>query len=256
MLVTVDNPLVVSNTGEFGETDIVASLGVGATGVNERGGITISDGDYNPEKLQLDDRFGGLTGYDPDHSIGDRLASVTGILNYSFEHYELLATSAVTTTLDVTLGDNDTVLRGDANHLSLATYNLENINPGDGPIKYDLLADDIIYSLGAPDIIGVQEIQDADGAGNGSDLSGQATAQVLIDAIFAKSGIQYTYVEVAPDTANSTGGEPGGNIRNGYFYQADRVSLVEGQPRASSTMRPSPRRAGRWSRPGRSTASK
>ena len=228
MLVTVDNPLVVSNTGEFGETDIVASLGVGATGVNERGGITISDGDYNPEKLQLDDRFGGLTGYNPDHSIGDRLASVTGILNYSFEHYELLATSAVTTTLDVTLGDNPTVLRGDANHLSLATYNLENINPGDGPIKYDLLADDIIYSLGAPDIIGVQEIQDADGAGNGSDLSGMATAQVLIDAIFAKSGIQYTYVEVAPDSANSTGGEPGGNIRNGYFYQADRVSLVEG----------------------------
>ena len=76
----------------------------------------------------------------------------------------------------------------------------------------------------------MQEIQDADGAGNGTDLSGEATAQVLIDAIFARSGgtIQYTYVEVAPDKANSTGGEPGGNIRNGYLYLADRVSLVDG----------------------------
>jgi predicted extracellular nuclease len=31
-----------------------------------------------------------------------------------------------------------------------------------------------------------------------------------------------------PTTAGSTGGEPGGNIRNGYLYQSDRVTLVEG----------------------------
>jgi len=139
MLVMVDNPIVVSNTNTFGETDIVASLGVGATGVNDRGGITISPGDYNPEKLQLDDRFGALTGYTPDHSIGDKLASVTGVINYSFEHYELLATGAVTTTFDAVTVDNPTLLRGDANHLSLATYNLENLDPGDGAIKYNLL---------------------------------------------------------------------------------------------------------------------
>ena len=29
-------------------------------------------------------------------------------------------------------------------------------------------------------------------------------------------------------TANATGGEPNGNIRNGYFYRVDRVDLVEG----------------------------
>ncbi|MEA1072604.1 Calx-beta domain-containing protein [Sphingomonas sp. LY160] len=222
MRVTLDNPLVVSNSNSFGETDLVASLGVGATGVNERGGITISPGDYNPEKLQLDDRLAAQ----PVLSIGDQLASVTGVINYSFEHYELLATSGATVTKDVTLGDNDTTLKGDANYLSIATYNLENIDPTDGPVKYDLLSDDIIYSLGAPDIIGVQEIQDADGAGSGSDLSGYVTAKILIDAIYAKTGILYTYVEIAPSTPGSTGGEPGGNIRNGYLYQADRVSLV------------------------------
>ena len=202
MRVTVDNPIVVSNTNSFGETDIVASLGVGATGINDRGGMTINPGDHNPEKLQLDDRFGALTGYTPDHSVGDQLASVTGIINYSFEHYELLATGAVTTTLDQTTIDNPTLLRGDANHLSLATYNLENIDPGDGQIKYNLLADDIVYSLDAPDIIGVQEIQDANGAAQGGDFSGYVTAQGLIDAIFLQHGVQYTYVEVTPSTPN------------------------------------------------------
>ena len=226
MRVTVDRPVVVSNTNEFGETDIVASLGAGASGVNARGGITVSPGDYNPEKLQLDDRFGALTGYSPGHSIGDQLDSVTGILNYSFEHYELLATGAVTTTLDATLGDNDTSLHGDANYLSLATYNLENLDPGDA--KYDILGRDIVYSLGAPDILAVQEVQDANGALSGGTLSGASNAQGLIDAIYALSGIVYSYAEIAPSAANATGGEPNGNIRNGYLYQADRVTLVEG----------------------------
>jgi VCBS repeat-containing protein len=226
MRVTIDNPLVVSNTNSFGETDVVASLGVGASGVNSRGGITISGGDFNPEKIQIDDRFGALIGYTPNHSIGDHLASVTGVLNYSFLNYEVLATSAVTVTQDVTLADEQTALTADVNYLTIATYNLENMDPSDN--KYDILGHDIVYSLRAPDIVAVQEVQDADGAGTGSNLSGVSNVQGLIDAIFAESGIVYTYVEIAPDVANSTGGEPNGNIRNGYLYRADHVALVSG----------------------------
>jgi len=226
MRVTVDTPVVVSNTNEFGETDIVASLGFGATGFNARGGITISASDYNPEKLQLDDRFGGLTGYNPNHSVGDQLASVTGVVHYSFEHFELLATEAVTTTLDNALTDETTALVGDANYLTVATYNLENIDPGDN--KFNLFATDIVYNLRAPDILAVQEIQDSDGAANTGNVSSALTAQGLIDAIYAESGILYTYVDIAPSAPNTTGGEPGGNIRNGYLYREDRVSLLEG----------------------------
>lgn len=227
MRVTIDAPQVVSNTNSFGETDVVASLGVGATGVNARGGITIAGGgDFNPEKIQLDDRFGALIGYTPAHTIGDRLGSVTGVLNYSFLNYELLVTAAVTVTQDVTLTDERTSLIGDANYLTIATYNLENMDPSDN--KYTILANDIVFSLRAPDIIGVQEVQDADGAGSGANLSGVSNVQGLIDAIFAQSGLVYTYVEIAPDTANTSGGEPGGNIRNGYLYQADRVTLLAG----------------------------
>ncbi|GAA4013992.1 hypothetical protein GCM10022280_10460 [Sphingomonas swuensis] len=221
MRVTVDAPAVVSNISSFGEVDIVASGGAGSTGFNERGGITISAGDYNPEKLQLD-----LAVSQPTLSIGDRIDTVTGVINYSFDHYELVATGPVTITRDVALTDNNTTLKGDANFVSVATYNLENLDASDG--KYDILAADIIYSLKAPDIIAVQEVQDADGAGGGSDLSGVGNVQGLIDAIIAAGGPRYTYVEIAPTTAGSTGGEPGGNIRNGYLYQDDRVDLVSG----------------------------
>ncbi|MDT8758635.1 lamin tail domain-containing protein [Sphingomonas psychrotolerans] len=231
MRVTIDTPQAVSNTNEFGETDVVASHGAGATGVNDRGGITISPGsegvaDYNPEKIQIDDDSGIFAGFTPGYTIGDQLSSVTGVVNYAFDNYEVVVTEAVTTTNDVTLARETTALHGDANNLSIATYNLENLDTSDN--KFDILAHDIVYNLGAPDIIAAQEIQDADGAGSGSNLSGTVTAQGLIDAIYAASGKHYAYVEIAPTTPGSTGGEPGGNIRNGYFYNVDRVSYVAG----------------------------
>ena len=235
MLVTLDAPMAVSNTTSFGETDVVVSHGVGATGVNDRGGITISpnaDGtiDYNPEKIQIDDDSGIFAGFTPNYTVGDQLTSVTGVVNYSFDAYEVLVTAPVGVTRDVTLAKEVTALKGDANYLSIATYNMENLDTSDH--KFDILASNIVYNLRAPDILAAQEIQDADGAGSGPDLSGKVTAQGLIDAIYAKSGLHYAYVEVAPTTPNTSGGEPGGNIRSGFFYNVDRVSYVDGSATA------------------------
>nr|WP_295370480.1 cadherin domain-containing protein [uncultured Sphingosinicella sp.] len=227
MRVTIEAPLVVANTSDFGETFVVASGGAGATGVNSRGGITISEGDYNPEKIQIDADSDLFAGYNPAHSQGDRLSNVTGVVSYSFNSYEVLVTEAVAVTADVTVSRETTTLAGDRNHLTIASFNVENLDPTDSAAKFDLLAQNIVYSLKAPDIIAVQEIQDADGAGNGTDMSGQATAQMLIDAIEAAGGPTYVYVEIAP-APNSSGGEPGGNIRNGYFYNPERVSYIVG----------------------------
>jgi uncharacterized protein len=227
MRVTIDAPLVTSGTNSFGETQVVASGGVGATGVNARGGITIgSDSrDFNPERIQIDDDSGIFAGFVPNFGQGDRLSSVTGIVNYNFSTYEVLVTEAVTVTLDAPAPTREVAgITGSADRLSIATYNLENLDPTD--TKFDILARDIAINLRAPDIIGVQEIQDADGAGTGTNLSGTVTANLLISAIQAAGGPTYAYVEVAPTVANSTGGEPNGNIRNGFFYNVDRVSYI------------------------------
>ncbi|MEA3002148.1 MAG: uncharacterized protein QOH81_936 [Sphingomonadales bacterium] len=227
MLVTVEAPVAVGNTSSFGETWVVASGGAGASGMNGRDGITLSPGDYNPERIQIQSSS-LFPGYTPDHSQGDRLSDVTGILSYSHNSYEVLVSQPVTTTLDVTLGQETTSLAGDRNHLTIASYNVENLDLGDGAGKYDILASNIIYNLAAPGIIGLQEVQDADGPGAGADLSGVKTAQALIDAIKAIGGPNYVYIEVAPSTPNSSGGEPNGNIRPGFLYNADRLTYVDG----------------------------
>lgn len=228
MRVTVDSPVAVSNTTSFGETWVLASGGAGATGYNGRTGVTVSEGDFNPERIQIDATSALFAGYAPSHSHGDMLSDVTGIMSYGFNSYEVLVTEAVTVVSDVTAPRETTDLAGDRDHLTVASYNVENLDPNDPQAKFDLLASNIVYNLAAPDIIGLQEIQDANGL-NGSDpLSGVVTAQKLIDAIAAIGGPNYVYVEIAPSSNNSTGGEPNGNIRNGYLYNADRVTYVEG----------------------------
>jgi VCBS repeat-containing protein len=227
MRVTVDSPVAVSNTTDFGETWVLASGGAGATGFNGTG-IVVSEGDLNPERIQLDATTALFAGYAPNHSMGDLLGDVTGIMSYSFNSYEVLVTEAVTVVSDVTAERETTSLDGDRDHLTVASFNVENLDPGDPQAKFDLIAQHMVYNLAAPDIIGVQEMQDGNGL-NGSDpLSGVVTAQKLIDAIAAIGGPNYVYIEVAPSSAGSTGGEPGGNIRNGFFYNADRVTYVQG----------------------------
>ncbi len=235
MRVTIDAPLVTSATNSFGETLVVSSGGANATGVNARGGISISGSvdnfdDYNPERIQIDNDSILFAGFNPAAGAftqGDVLSSVTGIVNYNFQSYEVLVTNAVTITRDAgPLLEETTALTGAADRITIATYNLENADPTDPQTKFDLLAGDIVFNLGAPDILAVEEIQDADGAGTGTNLSGTVTAQILINAIIAAGGPAYTYIEIAPTAANTTGGEPNGNIRSGFFYNASRVSYI------------------------------
>lgn len=222
MRVTLDTPQAVSNTNSSGETDIVVSHGEGSTGLSDRGALVISDGDWNPEIIQIDERLIDL----PLLTVGDQLSSVTGILGYGYNHYELVATDAPVITHDAALTRETTELVGDAEHLTVASYDLVNLDPTD--TRFGAVARDIVDNLRAPDVIAVQRIQDVDGQGAGDNLTGHVTAQKLIDAIYQRSGILYTYVEIAPSTLDSTAGQANGNVRNGYFYRADRVELVDG----------------------------
>ncbi|WP_260929415.1 Calx-beta domain-containing protein [Novosphingobium sp. 9] len=226
MLVTVEQPIVVAPS-DGNVTYVVASQGEGATGMNERGGITFSADDQNPERIEIYTDSTVHASTNTDHSLGDVLGDVTGIMSY-YNSYEVIPTQDVTTVVDKTTTKEVTELAGDDTHLSVASFNVENADPTDPQEKFDAIGDEIVNHLGTPDIISLQEIQDADGAGSGTDLSGAATAQKIIDAIVAAGGPTYVYVEVAPTAAGTTGGEPGGNIRNGILYNPDRVDYVEG----------------------------
>ncbi|RZJ44657.1 MAG: hypothetical protein EON86_02910, partial [Brevundimonas sp.] len=226
MLVTVRDAQAVSDT-DAGSTYVVANQGADATGMNDRGGITNSAGDQNPEKLIIYDDSTISGAYTPNHSVGDLLGDVTGVVSYFGGEYELIVRDPVTVVSDVTAGEETTALvqadTGANEHLTIASYNVENLDPGDGA-RIGELARDIVINMGTPDIIGLIEVQD----GNDGTLSGQASAQALINQIIANGGPTYVYVEVPPASEGSSGGEPGGNIRNGFLYNPDRVDYVNG----------------------------
>ena len=223
MRITIDTPTVVASTNSFGETYVVASGGAGATGMALNGtGITISSGDANPERIQIDTINPVTTPY----GSGDRLASVTGVMGYSFNEYEVLTSSDAAVTTPGTLARETTSLTGDADHLTVAIYNVENLDPSDN--RYTILANDIIYNLGAPDILALQEIQDDNGAGTGT-VSAFQNLTNLVNALNALDATaNYVFAQIDPSGENTTGGEPNGNIRNAFVYDANRVSLLSG----------------------------
>jgi len=227
MRVTIPNAQAVGPTNG-NATWVVGDLGANATGMNPDGGITISAGDLNPERIQI---FfdGGVSpaNVKPNAVTGDHLGDITGILHYFGGDYELIPTAIGSTgSGPVVLPKESTTLRGDAEHLTVGALNVENLDPTDEQAKFDALAANIVGNLGAPDIVGLEEVQDADGPGNGTNYSGHPTADKLIAAIKAAGGPNYAYVEVAPTANNVSGGESNGNIRQGYLYNTDRVDFV------------------------------
>lgn len=244
MLVTVPSPLVVAPTTDNGEIFTVADNGANATGLSARGALvtrgSVGDGlnvtntgpgsDYNPERIQIDgDSFtpGGANSI-PSVPTGTRLNDVTGIMAYGFGNYEVLATTAVTVASPSLLTDDVTTLTGSPTRLTIASYNALNLDPGDPAGKFTNLALDIINGLGSPDIIALQEIQDNSGATNNGVIAANITLQMLVDAIAANGGPTYSFIDNPFITNNTSGGEPGGNIRVAYLYNPARVSLVEG----------------------------
>ncbi|MBD2435604.1 DUF4347 domain-containing protein [Nostoc sp. FACHB-110] len=223
MLVQINNPVAVSPTNSFGEIWVLGDNGVNATGRTPRGGIVISPNDSNPERIQIDDTL--LTGSTPQVSVGATFDTITGVVDYNFGNFEVLPT-ALTVTAPSTLSREVTNLTPTSDQLTVATFNVENLDPGDGATQFANLADRIVHNLRSPDILGVEEIQDNNGATNNSVVDASVTYQTLIEAIVAAGGPRYEYRQVDP-VNNQDGGEPGGNIRQGFLFNPTRVQFVD-----------------------------
>lgn len=241
MLVTVDAPTAVSATNRFGETWVVADDGAGVTsptgGLNDRGGLTINadadgTGDLNPEKIQIQYDSDLLPdGFDRfDVTVGDFITNVTGVVDYGFGNYEVRVTEEFAVEAPSTNEREVTELSGAEGRLSVATYNVLNITsaPADGDAdQIAELGQHIAINLGAPDILALQEIQDNSGVADDGTLSADETLQALVDAIEAAGGPSYAFVSAIVDEDGENGGVPGGNIRNAFLYNADRVDMKE-----------------------------
>ncbi|MUG95831.1 hypothetical protein F7734_27120 [Scytonema sp. UIC 10036] len=234
MLVQVNNPVTTSPTNVFGTSQeiwVLADNGVNATSRTARGGSLITSSDFNPERIQIDDLNNALVL--PTVDVGARLNTITGVVNYDFNNYEVLVSSAPAVVQPSTLQREVTNLTGSNTQLTVATFNVENLDPGDGAAKFTALANAIVSNLRSPDIINLEEIQDNNGPTNDSVVDASVTFQTLINAIAAAGGPTYQYRQINP-VDDTNGGEPGGNIRVGFLFNPQKVTFVD-RPGGTST---------------------
>lgn len=223
MLVQVNNPVAVSPTNSFGEIWVLADNGANATGRTARGGVEISPNDFNPERIQIDDAL-FTSGSSPQVNVGATFGTITGVVDYSFSNYEVLPTSVTVTSN--TLTKEVTNLTPTIDQLTVATFNVENLDPGDGATKFNNLASRIVNNLKSPDIIALEEIQDNNGPTDNGVVDASTTYQTLINAIASAGGPTYEYRQINP-VNDQDGGEPGGNIRQGFLFNPNRVGFVD-----------------------------
>ncbi|MGX2997931.1 endonuclease/exonuclease/phosphatase family protein [Streptomyces sp. JNUCC 64] len=110
--------------------------------------------------------------------------------------------------------------------LSVATYNVENLDAGDPAAKFEALAEGVVHRLASPDILALEEIQDDNGPVNDGTVGAEATIRAFTDAIAARGGPRYAWRSVDP-VSGQDGGEPGGNIRQVFLFNPERVSFTD-----------------------------
>ncbi|HAX86948.1 MAG TPA: endonuclease, partial [Cyanobacteria bacterium UBA11370] len=233
MRVQVQDAVAVSPTNRFGEIFTLADQGINATGVSDRGTINISPDDFNPERIQIQIDRDLLPGFSPQVNVGTQLGDITGVVSYNFGNFEVVATEEFTPTPS-NLEPEITTLVSTADQITIASFNVLNLDPndndGDQDIangQFDAIATRIVNNLKAPDIIGLQEIQDNDGSLNTTVVDASDTYETLINAILEAGGPRYEFRDIPPEDDQS-GGQPGGNIRVGFLFNLNRVDFVEG----------------------------
>jgi predicted extracellular nuclease len=176
----------------------------------------------NSGRLQIQSL--GSTADFPVANVGDRLTgTTTGPLDYNqYGGYTLVAETIGT--LRSGGVQRETTEKQKNGELAIATYNVENLDPSDDTFAAHASA--IVNNLRSPDIVSLEEIQDNNGATDDGTTAADVTVNKLIDAIVAAGGPRYDWRAVDPQD-KTDGGEPGGNIRQVFLFNPERVSFTD-----------------------------
>ena len=230
MLVQINAPVIVGPTNSFNEIPVLPDDGTWAGPRTAHGGILYSYADGNPERIIVDD---GIVPMPQGLNVGDHFAgSVTGVVDYSFGLFMVELTQSPIR-VPGTLTKETTILPT-VNELTVATFNVQNLDPGDGAAKFNNLASLIVNNLRLPDLIAVEEVQDNNGATDNGIVDPSVTISTLITAINNAGGPTYGYRQINP-VNDQDGGEPGGNIRQIFMFRTDRGLSFVDRPGGDST---------------------
>jgi predicted extracellular nuclease len=237
MRVRIDTPVVVDPTRTFSASSVeigVLTRGGADAGLRTpRGGIVLTPGDFNPERLFL---ANALTPSFPIVNVGDSFAgTVVGVVSYSFANYKVLVSEPLPAVTSGGLTPEVTSLvPATPSQLTVASINVENLDPTDPQSKFNRLAAIVVQNLRAPDMLAVEEVQDNNGPTDDGVVDATTTLDMFVGAITTSGGPSYSYRQISPQN-DQDGGEPGGNIRVAILYRADRGLAFVDRPGAGAT---------------------
>lgn len=229
------------------------------------GGIyaDVASGDFNPEIMQIATNH-LTTGFNTGWilNVGDKIPGrVTGVLGFEKNifgdgEYSLVVPEASkeeafknfkgsgrVSSLDNrnnhgSNGEDPTSLESSPEHLTVATFNLENL-AGFEDERIAVFGEAFAKNLRCPDIINLVEIQDA----NGGDFDGDADGTVTLKKIIASipklenspcTSVDYGFANIDP-ILHGEGGKPGGNIRIAILFNKNKVSFSPNNAPSSRT---------------------
>ncbi|MER8120386.1 endonuclease/exonuclease/phosphatase family protein [Streptomyces sp. NPDC094031] len=220
MNVQVKNARVVTATDPYSELWVT----VKPHEHHDRHGGTVygSYDSQNTGRLQIQSL--GATADFPKANVGDTLTgTTTGPLDFNqYGGYTLVAGQLGT--LKSGGLQRETTKKQTGRQLAVATYNVENLDPSDK--TFDQHAAAIVNNLQSPDIVSLEEIQDNNGVTDDGTVDASVTVNKLIDAIVAAGGPKYDWRSINP-VNDQDGGQPGGNIRQVFLFNPERVSFVD-----------------------------
>jgi endonuclease/exonuclease/phosphatase family metal-dependent hydrolase len=245
MLTQINKAVVIEPTNVFSagaanenaELAVLADGGKDASVVSDRGVIVARAfdqfpprdyrfGDFNPERIILNDpvaRDNDLAGL-PEAQVGDRFDKpLTAVVDYAFGNFKFLVREVPPIVRGKLTPER--AKSADKDDLSIASYNVENLDPVNDADRMPAIARQIIDNLRSPDILGLNEMQDLDGEGP-LGPAGDPTFAALVAAIRAEGGPSYEYRQIDP-VHNQDGGAPNANIRVGFLFNPARVQFVD-----------------------------
>ncbi|TVS13286.1 MAG: hypothetical protein EA419_02170 [Wenzhouxiangella sp.] len=155
------------------------TLSISHRNLGRPGTVAVGPEDLNLERVLVQDHPLLIGDFPELATVGDRYAAVSGVVDYRFGDFRIVAEHA----LRLVPAERPVIqghLVGDAEHVTIASYNVENLSPhienfsrvrsprdvddAMGSGRMDDIARHIARVMNAPDIIGLQEIQDGAGA--------------------------------------------------------------------------------------------
>ncbi len=243
MLVSLPASEAISPRAASGEIYVRAS-GQEVSGLNERGGLTLTESDFNPERLRIDpdpEISGGVE--IPEVFAFASLGPLEGVVAYEAGEYEIVPTTPFDVLIPEFLVDPGemTLIEGDASTLTVATYNVMDLDPNDLDAdadlengRFDEIARQIVQNLNSPDVIALQEVLDNDGSAETAVVAADLTLATLLEAIDraddgeANGSSPYAAIDTPEAAFGPTGTTAVGVPRNAFLYRTDRVEFVEG----------------------------